>query len=38
MGAALRVDNAKLTELHIPENCFPSLKYMSVQSGSAEAL
>ena len=34
----MRVDNAKLTELHIPENCFPSLKYMSVQSGSVEAV
>ena len=30
----MSVDNAKLTELHIPENCFPALKYMSIQSRS----
>lgn len=30
------VDNPKITELHIPEGCFPSLKYMSIQGGGGD--
>lgn len=36
-AGGLIVDNPKMTELHIPEGCFPSLKYMSIQGGGGGA-